>query len=72
MSHIQHDTQARLDAGHVVGSELTYLIAHLVVVHVHLTDQVGQFTRVDLHRTRGGTKTIGSTCLITIILVLLT
>ena len=48
--HIKHNTQARLDARHVIGSKLTNLIADSIIVHIHLTDDMRQLTRIDFHR----------------------
>ena len=49
--HIKHDAQTRLDTCHVISSELTNLIADSIIVHIHLTDNVRQLARIDLHRT---------------------
>ena len=51
VSHVENDTQARLDACHVVRSKLTYLIAQRVVVHIELADEMCEFASVNLHRT---------------------
>ena len=70
VSHIQHHTQSRLDARHVIGSKLTHLIAHLTMEHIHLTDKMCQLARIDLHRTGGGTESIGGAGLVTIVFIL--
>ena len=70
MRHIEHDAQTALDACHVIGGKLTDLVACRTFVHVHLTDQVGQLTRVDLHRARGRAQSVGGTGLVTIVLIL--
>ena len=71
MRHVEHHAEARLDASHVIGGKLTHLVAQRGVVHVQLSDEMRQFTRVDLHRTRGGTESIGGAGLVAIVLILL-
>ena len=49
--HIEYHTQPTLDTSHVIGSKFAHFIAHWTVVHVHLSDEVCQFSCVYLHRT---------------------
>ena len=70
MCHVEHHTQTALDTRHVVGGEFSHLIAHTVVVHVHLTDEVRQLARIDLHRTRCRAQSVGGTGLVTIVFIL--
>ena len=72
MSHIEHHAQTRLDARHVISGKLAYLIAECTAVHIQLSDQMCQFARIDLHRTRSGAETIRRTGLVAIVFVLLT
>ena len=50
IGHIEHHTEAFLDASHVIGGKLTGTVASSTLEHVHLTNQVGQFAGIDLHR----------------------
>ena len=70
MSHVEHHAQARLDACHVVGCKLAQTIAHLGIVHIHLTNQVRQLARINLHGARRGAEAVGGTGLVAIILIL--
>ena len=70
MGHVEDHAQTALDACHVVGGKLSYLIAQRAVVHVQLTDEVRKLARIDLHRTRGGAEAVGGTGLIAVILIL--
>ena len=67
--HIEHQAQSALDSLHVVGGKVAHLITHLAVLHVQLADEMRQFTGIDFHRTGGGAKSVGSTCLVAIILI---
>ena len=71
MGHVEHHAQTTLDTCHVVGCELTDLVAQRRFVHVQLTDQVCQLTRVDLHRARSGAESVRRTGLVTIVFILL-
>ena len=70
MGYVEYDTQPRLDTSHVVGGKLTNLVAHFVLVHIQLADEVRQFTRVDLHRARCRAEPIRGTGLVAIVFVL--
>lgn len=48
--HVEYETESRLDARHVIGSELTHFVTHFIIEHVHLADEVCQFTCIDFHR----------------------
>ena len=51
MSHIEHNSQARLYSSHVIGGKLSHLIAQFRLIHIHLADDMRQLTCIDLHRT---------------------
>ena len=70
MSHIEHHSQAWLYPSHVIGSKLSYLIAQLRLIHIHLTDNMRQLACIDFHWTGGRAQTISGTCLITIVFIL--
>ena len=70
VGYVEYDTQPRLDTSHVVGGKLTNLVAHFVLVHIQLADEVRQFTRVDLHRARCRAEPIRGTGLVAIVFVL--
>ena len=70
VGHIQHHSQSTLDASHVVGSKLAQLISCRTFVHIHLSYQVSQFARVNLHGARCRTQSVGGASLVAIVLVL--
>ena len=68
--NVEHEAQARLDAGQVAGSERAGMAASGMAVHLELAEQVGELARIDFHGARGGAESVGGAGLIAVVTVL--
>ena len=49
MCHVEHYAQSALDARHMLGGIIAHPVAQRTRVHIHLTNQVCQLARINLH-----------------------